>query len=455
MKKYTNLILVGIILVLAAVLTGTLVFLKNQPPQQRAIAPIVEIKAMEPDSAKWGINFPNQWNTLQKTATNNIDTTYGGSSKFSHLKEDPRQIILFAGYPFSLEYNDDRGHANAVKDVQSTKRLNQTPGDPKETHATCYSCKSSDNPALWAELGMEAYDATMFPDMTARIKNSIGCANCHEAGSMRLIVTNPALESALKAQGKDWKTFSRQEMRSLVCANCHVEYYFVGKEKLLTLPWAKGTKIDQIWDYYQTTLYDGKQFSDWTYPDTKTPMLKAQHPDYEMFTADSTHFKAGVACADCHMPYVREGAAKFSSHDVHSPLLNPEAACGQCHTDVKYVTGRVNEIQDQVYKTKLATENAIIDAMTAIKAATANPKSEAATLDEARAFHRKAQFMWDFVSAENSMGFHNPEYVLKILGDATDLARQAQMKAAQAASDPSLLGTGVYDALDPKPVPAK
>ncbi|MCX6082126.1 MAG: ammonia-forming cytochrome c nitrite reductase subunit c552 [Chloroflexi bacterium] len=430
MKKYTNFILVGIIVVLAAVLTGTLVFLKNQPPQQRATLPLVEIKSMEPDSAQWGINFPNQYDTLLKTKTNNIATTYGGSSKFSHLTEDPRQVFLFAGYPFSKEYNDDRGHANALVDVQTTKRLNLTPGDPKENHATCYSCKSSDNPALWAKMGMEAYDATMFPEMTPNMKNAIGCANCHEAGTMRLIVTNPALENALKAQGKDWKTFSRQEMRSLVCANCHVEYYFVGKEKLLTFPWGKGTQIDQIWDYYQTTLYDGKTFSDWTYPETNTPMLKAQHPDYEMFTAGSTHFNAGVACADCHMPYVRDGAAKYSSHDVHSPLLNPEAACGQCHTDVKYVTNRVSEIQDGVYKTKLSAENAIIDAITAIKAATANPKSDPPLLEEARQLHRKAQFYWDFVSAENSMGFHNPDYIMKILAESTDWARQAQMKAA-------------------------
>jgi nitrite reductase (cytochrome c-552) len=304
-------------------------------------------------------------------------------------------------------------------------------------------------------MGMEAYDATMFPEMTPNINNAIGCANCHEAGTMRLIVTNPALEAALKEQGKDWKTFSRQEMRSLVCANCHVEYYFVGKEKLLTFPWGKGTRIDQIWDYYQTTLYDGKPFSDWVYPDTNTPMLKAQHPDYEMFTADSTHYKAGVACADCHMPYVRDGAAKYSSHDVHSPLLNAEVACGQCHTDVKYVTGRVAEIQDQVYTSKLATEDAIIDAITAIKAAAANPRSDAALLDEARQLHRKAQFMWDFVSAENSMGFHNPEYILKMLGDATNLARQSQMKASQAAGDPALLATGIYEAMDPKPEPPK
>ena len=289
-------------------------------------------------------------------------------------------------------------------------------------------------PALWAEMGMEAYDKMFFDEMTPHINNPIGCANCHEAGTMRLIVTNPALEEALKAQGKDWNTFTRQEMRTVVCANCHVEYYFKGDGKYLTFPWAKGTKIDEIIAYYEES-----GFKDWEYPDAKTPMLKAQHPEFEFFTADSTHYNAGVACADCHMPYVSEGAAKYSSHDVHSPLLNPEASCGQCHTDTEYVIGRVNQIQDQVATTKQNTEDAIIDAINAIKAATANPNADAALLDQARNLHRKAQFMWDFVSAENSTGFHNPEYALKILAESTNLARQAQMLAAQSVNDMSLL----------------
>jgi nitrite reductase (cytochrome c-552) len=440
MKKYMTLILTGIIVVLAAVLVGVLTFMKNQPPQQRAFQPLVEIKPMEPDSSIWGQNFPNQWSTFQKTATNNVDTTYGGSSQFSWLKRDPRQVILFAGYPFSKDYNDDRGHANALTDVQKTKRLNLSHDDEtKTTHATCYSCKSSNNPSLWAEMGMAAYDKMFFDQMTPRIDYSIGCANCHEAGTMRLIVTNPALDEALKAQGKDWRTFTRQEMRTVVCANCHVEYYFKGDGKYLTFPWAKGTNIDQIISYYEES-----GFKDWEYPDTKTPMLKAQHPEYEFFTADSTHFKAGVACADCHMPYVSEGAAKYSSHDVHSPLLNPEASCGQCHTDTEYVVRRVNLIQDQVHTTKQNTEDAIIDAINAIKGAAADPKADTALLDQARNLHRKAQFMWDFVSAENSTGFHNPEYALKILAESTNLARQAQMLAAQSVNDMSLLTTGTY-----------
>ena len=266
---------------------------------------------------------------------------------------------------------------------------------------------------------------------------------------MRLIVTNPSLDNALKAQGKDWHTFTRQEMRTVVCANCHVEYYFAGDHKVLNFPWANGTQIDQIVNYYEQI-----KFSDWTYPGTNTPMLKAQHPEYEMYTAGSTHYLAGVACADCHMPYVREGAAKFSSHDEHSPLLNPQQACGQCHTDTDYAVKRVNEIQGQVFNTKIATEDALIDTIDAIKAATANPKADAALLDQARSLHRQAQFMWDFVSAENSMGFHNPEYILKILADSTNLARQAQMLASRSAADPSLLQTGAYDALEVKPAPA-
>lgn len=439
MKKYTTFILVGIIILLAAALTGVLVFMKNQPVEERSFQPLVEIAPMEPDSEKWGVNFPNQYTTFMKTETNIIDTTYGGSSQFSWLERDPRQVILFAGYPFSKDYNDDRGHVNALDDVRATKRLNLNDEDPKHTPATCYSCKSSDNPGLWTGMGMEAYDKMSFNEMTPNINNSIGCANCHEAGTMRLIVTNPALKEALEAQGKDWETFTRQEMRTVVCANCHVEYYFKGDGKYLTFPWANGTDINQIIEYYEQA-----GFKDWEYPEAGTPMLKAQHPEYEFFTAGSTHYNAGVSCADCHMPYVREGAAKYSTHDVHSPLLNPELACGQCHTDSEYVVSRVNAIQDQVATTKQNTEDAIVDAINAIKLAAANPNADQELLNQARNLHRKAQFMWDFVSAENSTGFHNPEYALKILADSTNLARQAQMLAAQSVNDMSLLQTGTF-----------
>ncbi len=443
MKKILPLILTGIILILAAVLAGVLFFMKNHPVESRAVvAPLVTVDALEPDSSIWGTNFPLEYSTWLLTAENISDTEYGGSSKFSHLVRDPRQIILFSGYPFSWEYNDDRGHAHALEDVRAIARVTET------THATCYSCKSSDNPSLWNALGLEGYDSMLFSEMTPLLSETIGCANCHEAETMRLVVTNPSLENALEAQGKDWTTFTRQEMRSLVCANCHVEYYMVGDAKVLNFPWDNGTRVDQILSHY-----DEIGFSDWSYPGTDTPMLKAQHPEYEFFTAGSTHYNAGVACADCHMPYKREGAMKFSDHNIRSPLIDPEPACGQCHTDVEYVTSRAGAIQDQVFTAKQDLEDALVDAITALQIAAAKPESDATLLNTARALHRKAQYMWDFVSAENSMGFHNPEYALSIVAEATDLARQTQMIAAQAAGDPSLLQIGVFYTLDPVPSP--
>ena len=426
----TTLVLTGIIVILAVALIGTLIFVSNQPKPDRGIEPIVQIAEMEPDSSKWGVNFPNQYSTLQKTESNNTRTTFGGSEKFSKLEQDPRLLDLFAGYGFSLEYNEDRGHLNSLTDVRAIKRVNEkTPG-------TCYSCKSSDNPRLWTEMGMAEFDKTLFKDLGKDINEPIGCANCHEANTMRLIVTNPALEEALKAQGKDWRTFTRQEMRTVVCANCHVEYYFAGDGKYLTYPWADGTDIDSIAKYYAEL-----GFNDWEHPQSGAAMIKMQHPEYELFTADSTHYKAGVACADCHMPYTRDGSAKFSTHDVHSPLLNAETACGACHTDVGYVTSRVATIQQQVRGTMDSSEDAIIAAIKAIEAAAATPEVNADLLAEARDMHREAQLRWDFIAAENSMGFHNPEEALRILAAATDLARQAQLKAVQAAGTPTIIQT--------------
>jgi hypothetical protein len=102
MKKYTTFILVGIIILLAAVLTGVLVFMKNQPAQERAFEPLVEIKSMEPDSEKWGVNFPNQYTSFLKTKTNNIDTTYAVLCSCAALPAAARYFPLYLYVVFAL-----------------------------------------------------------------------------------------------------------------------------------------------------------------------------------------------------------------------------------------------------------------------------------------------------------------------------------------------------------------
>ena len=190
-RSISTIILVGIILILSVALVGTWLYIKNQPQQVRGIPQLKEIAALDPNSAAWGENFPNQYASLLKTETNNTRTTYGGSEPFSKLEEDPRLLVLFAGYSFSKEYNEERGHLNALTDVRAIKRVDEkTPG-------TCYSCKSSNNPQLWANMGMAAFDRLPFAELGKQISNPIGCANCHDAETMALVVTNPALEEAL------------------------------------------------------------------------------------------------------------------------------------------------------------------------------------------------------------------------------------------------------------------
>jgi nitrite reductase (cytochrome c-552) len=116
---------------------------------------------------------------------------------------------------------------------------------------------------------------------------------------------------------------SRQEMRSYVCGQCHVEYYFQGDEKRLVFPWANGLQVENMYDLYQEA-----EFRDWTHAETGAGVLKAQHPEFEMWS-QGIHARAGVACADCHMPYVRVGAKKVSDHHVRSPLLNTNPGHGR------------------------------------------------------------------------------------------------------------------------------
>src|SRR5690606_21438433 len=150
------------------------------------------------------------------------------------------------------------------------------------------------------------------------------------------------------------------------------------------------------------------------------------HPEFEMYN-QGIHFRSGVACADCHMPYIRTGAQKVSDHWVRSPLLNVNNACQTCHSQSEdELLQRVHPIQDRTYELRGIALDATLDLIRSI-AATAEADSAAAGLDEARDFQRRAQFYTDFVEAENSMGFHADQEAMRILGKAIDFARRGQM----------------------------
>jgi nitrite reductase (cytochrome c-552) len=215
-------------------------------------------------------------------------------------------------------------------------------------------------------------------------------------------------------------------MRSFVCGQCHVEYYCSSKMPL-TFPWANGLKVDDIEAFWDETKFpDGEPFVDYTHTETGAAVLKAQHPEFELWN-QGIHARSGVSCSDCHMPYMRQGASKVSDHWVRSPLLNIHRACQSCHRfSEQEIKSRVDAIQQRNYDLMQRGGVAIVDLIDAIVAAKERGASEP-TLDQARRLQRRAQWRLDFIAAENSMGFHAPQEAARVLGEAIDFARQGQI----------------------------
>ncbi len=383
------------------------------------------------DPAEWGKNFPREFDGYKRT----VDiqrTRYGGSEAFSKLTSDPRLLRIFAGYPFSLDYREERGHAYSLKDQDETERVKQRP----QTGA-CLHCHASILPAYRklgggdVRKGFALLCPMPFAEARKLVTHPVACLDCHDPKTMAIRVTRPGflngIQAFKKSQGIDNydpnTMATRQEMRSFVCGQCHVEYYFAKQTQLVTYPWAKGLKVEDIEAYY-----DEIQFSDWKHAETGAAVLKAQHPEFEMWN-QGIHARSGVACADCHMPYMRQGALKISDHHVRSPLLNIERACLTCHPfPASEMKLRAETIQDRNAKLLARAEDALLALYDEVKAAKAAGVSED-QLAEALALQRKAQFRADFVNAENSMGFHAPQEAARILAEAIDYARQGQLAA--------------------------
>lgn len=256
-------------------------------------------------------------------------------------------------------------------------------------------------------------------------RSGVTCSDCHDAETMEPVITRPAFRAAMAEVGVDVDKATRQEMRSYVCGQCHAEYYFKGENKVLTFPWSRGRGVDSIETHYAAT-----GFKDWVHPESGAPMIKIQHPEFEMW-GTGVHARSGVSCADCHMPYVRTGSVKVSDHWVRSPLKHLNA-CQPCHPlSEQDLEERVLLIQDRTAELLRRSEAALADAIGAIAEAKETGANSAA-LEKARALHRSAQLRWDFVASENSAGFHSAQEAARILAMSVDLARQAQVRAVQA-----------------------
>ena len=405
---------------------------------------VVELDDTVTDPAAWGKNFPLQYDSYRRTV-DQVRTRFGGSEAVprtpteadprsivaqSRLEEDPRLKTMWAGYAFATDFREERGHAYMLDDQTYTERqiVARQPGTCLNCHASTYTAMRQLGGGDLVK-GFEALNRLPYAEARGHVSHPVARIDCHASDTMQLRVTRPAFMEGIRAvkAAEGVKNYdvnrdaTRQELRAFVCGQCHVEYYFKGADKRLVYPWSKGLKVEQILAYY-----DAEQFRDWTHAETGAPALKAQHPEFEMWS-QGIHARSGVACADCHMPYARVGALKISDHHVRSPLLNVNRACQSCHRwSEDELKARVLIIQQRTY----GLRNRAMDALTAligdIKGAAADGRS-GAQLAPARDFQRRAQFYLDFVEAENSMGFHAPQEAARILGESIDFTRQGQL----------------------------
>lgn len=449
-------------IVASAAITALLVNISTRKIESKQqFVRIAEVDENTTDPAVWGKNWPRQYDSYQRTAisTRTRFGGHGGSEALpdQKIERDPWLQRMFRGYAFSIDYRDRRGHAYMLVDQENTERLT------KPQSGSCLHCHASVMP-LYRELGdgdaMKGFEAShklSYQDMNKKLHESgnahpVSCVDCHDPDSMGLRVTRPGFINGIQALAESdaptphlpsvelWrkgdrkepydpnKDGSRNEMRSFVCGQCHVEYY-CSSNMPLEFPWSKGLTADQIEEHWDNRKFpDGTDFFDYKHAETGAKILKTQHPEFELWS-QGIHARSGVSCADCHMPYMREGATKVSDHWVRSPLLNVSRACQTCHNVPEAeILSRVDVIQTRNHELMQKGGVAIVDLIDAIVKA----KAEGATDDQlklAQDFQRKAQWRLDFIAAENSMGFHAPQEAARILGEALDYARQGQISA--------------------------
>jgi nitrite reductase (cytochrome c-552) len=430
----------------AAGITALLLNIRARKDEaQKHVVQLFELDEDTVDPAVWGNYYRSQYDSYKRTVDTQR-TKHGGSDAIDKLEQDPELRRMYAGYAFSIDFREERGHAFMLKDQDDTERVKQ-----RKQPGACLHCHSSVIPAYRklgqgdVSAGFTAMCAMDWKEARALVSHPVTCIDCHDPKNAQLRVSRPAFFQGIQAfaagdepaphlpsverwrKGNRKKPYdpnadaTRQELRSFVCGQCHVEYYVQPKTNLLTYPWSKGLKAEQIEAYY-----DEIGFKDWMHAETAAATLKAQHPEFELWS-QGIHARSGVSCSDCHMPYQREGAIKVSDHHVRSPLLNVSRACQVCHRfDEKEILARAEAIQDRTKSLLTRSQAALVDLIEALKTAKARGASEK-VLADARALQRRAQWRIDFIASENSLGFHAPQESARLLAEAIDFARLGQL----------------------------
>ncbi|MDW8002732.1 MAG: ammonia-forming cytochrome c nitrite reductase subunit c552 [Deltaproteobacteria bacterium] len=328
----------------------------------------------------------------------------------------------------------------------------------------CLQCKTTDHILNWAYRGDKhpkaKWDRTSpVVDVARDSHRGFSCIQCHDPHSAEPRIVRDALIEAIVDRNEGTYPYDPEKSKKItvrkvtfrdfrvigilntndatvMCAQCHVEYVCnpgldpktnerieMADPRTNFFPWVNVMDLEKP--------YDRLQFRDFTHEITKAPLIKIQHPEVETFWG-SKHERAGVTCADCHMPKVKNKAGKtYTFHGQRSIKHVPgrTAVCVKCHKDwtpeqAEYtIVGIQNYVRGKMRKAEFWISK-LVDTYSIAKAVGVDEK----VLARARELHAKAHVNWEWWTAENSDGFHNP-----------DLAKASLLKAIQTAIDGVLL----------------
>ncbi|MDD2465568.1 MAG: ammonia-forming cytochrome c nitrite reductase subunit c552 [Desulfobulbus sp.] len=415
------------------------------PPEAKKVN-IADIPDGTIDPAIWGKNYPEEYEGWKATA---LPTPEGkskykkgndGGKVYDKLSEYPFNALLFNGWGFGIEYNEPRGHFNMMRD--------QSEVDPSRVKAggSCLSCKTPYAPQLAEKHGLDYFSKpyneakNLIPEEHREL--GVACIDCHDNKDLSLKISRGfTLGKALQTLGVDQTKLTNQDKRTLVCAQCHVSYVIQKTEEMKSkdvfLPW-EGSKMGNIAiENIIKKIRSDKSYGEWTQAVTGFKLGFIRHPEFEMFSNKSVHWMAGVACADCHMPYTKVGSKKVSDHRIMSPFKNDFKACQQCHSEkAEWLREQVLTIQDRAASQFIRSGYAVATVAKLFelthKQQAAGKQIDKALYDQAKDYYEEGFYRILFFGAENSTGFHNPTEAMRILSDATMNAGKAEALLRQA-----------------------
>ncbi len=363
-----------------------------------------------------------------------------------------------------IEIQDGKGAERDVwellidKEPGSSDQKIFLPQTAAAANPVCFNCKSQDHILKWKYMGdpdpNAQWSRTSRPvEMARDLHRPMNCFMCHDPHSTKPRVVRDALINAVVDRGEGSYPYDKAKSQqttmqkimfrdfraigvlsrpdsTLMCAQCHVEYVCnpgldpktgesIGMADRRTnyFPWVNALDLQK--------RYEEVRFKDFRHAVTGAALTKLQHPDTETFWG-STHERKGVECKDCHMPKLKNRAGKaYTFHGQRSPRYMMRETCTRCHAywtpeQAEYEIDAVqNYIRGRMAKAEFWLGQ-FIDKFDEAK--TAGVPEEA--LRQAREFHDTAHILWEWWTAENSDGFHNPA-----------LARESLARSMNASQD--------------------